>query len=51
MFCCSFIGPKAMAEMFKYTLRVKAQYSMVKVCKDSEEYLLESTRRCVPCDM
>ena len=43
-FWISHIGPKNSAKNFKYTFRVRKD-------KHSEECLLESTRRCVPCDL
>ena len=40
----SYLGPKDKAETFKYTLQIK-------VSENVEEYLLEGTRRCEPCDL
>ena len=40
----SHIGPKYSAKNNKYTFKVRKD-------KKSKDYLLESTRRCVPCDL
>jgi len=44
MFWVSFIGPKTSAKNIRYTFKVRKE-------KKSEEYLSESTKRCVPCDL
>jgi len=43
IFWLSYLGPKESAKKFKYTLQVKAS-------ENSEKYILEATKRCVPCD-
>ena len=40
----SYLGPKDLAETFKYTLQVKAS-------KDSDNYLREATLVCEPCEL
>ena len=44
VFWITYLGPKELAETFKYTLQVKAS-------KISKKYLQEGTRVCEPCDM
>jgi len=44
MFWISFIGPKPSAKNIKYTFKVRKS-------SETNEYLLKSTKRCVPCDL
>lgn len=44
MFWISYVGAKASAKKFKYTFQVK-------VSEHEERYHLESTKKCVPCDL